>query len=682
MSNRMNCSKIWRTVRKSTTFVSLFAAVCLSGCSEVTVRQNKVTDLFQAFRASAGENGELSMRTWQTLRQFDLDQVYRRRPAEAFAELQRMAEQEPQPDYLFALAEISYLFAQHAEKWAEPSATAYYYLCAGYAYHYLFPVQDSSAADPPQRPATLTQAPLLLPSGLREIQTGPSDFDPRFRLACDFYNRSLARCISSAQRVGRLDPCSRLQLPTADDRGFTLSVVHHGFPWRPEEFGTLLFCSDFEVAGLTNHYKGYGLGVPMIGTRQASAPAPANAHYPKDVNFPVSAFFRFEGSLAQLRTQRAGRLELYNPLELQTVSIHGKAVPLETDLTTPLAYCLANTDLDGIEYQGFLKADKIRRRAGIYMFEPYQPGKIPVVMVHGVLSSPLIWASMFNDLRADPELRKRYQFWFYLYPTADPFLASVADLRQRLANLRKECDPYQTDTALDQMVFVGHSMGGLVSKLLTIDSGDDFWRLVSNEPLQNLKLKAESRSELQNVFYFERQPSVKRVVFLATPHHGSKVTPSAPGWLLKKFIGQSKQLLHAANDLVMENPQAGSVWKDGTVPTSFDLLAPNAPALELLAARPRADDVHYHSIIGVSPRTNQILDLILAGVSGGEEGDAVVPYKSAHIEGVESEIVLNADHFHIHHNPRAVLEVRRILFEHLAGKLLRDLFLVHNRYGF
>src|SRR5262249_41380754 len=155
--------------------------------------------------------------------------------------------------------------------------------------------------------------------------------------------------------------------------------------------------------------------------------------------------------------------------------VRGRTVPLETDLTTPLAYYLAGTDLDRLQYVGFLRADRLQGRTGIYTPEPYQPGKIPVVLVHGLLSSPLTWAPLFNDLRADPRIRERFQFWVYFYPTGNPYLATAADLRKNLARLRADFDPEHKDAALDRMVFVGHSMGGLVSKLMTTDSGDDFW---------------------------------------------------------------------------------------------------------------------------------------------------------------------------------------------------------------
>jgi pimeloyl-ACP methyl ester carboxylesterase len=600
-------------------------ALATLGCSTgITVRRTAGPGLLDDVRASIIESEELSPRTRQTLRRLDLEDLYEHDRRSAQARLHDLAVRSPQPDLLFALAEMSYLMARQAEQTKSACPCTHYYFCAAYAYHYLF---DNRA-------------------------NGPNAYDPRFRLACDLYNTSLAKCIRNAQSVGLLDP--RCQLRFRGSCEFALSVVHHGFPWPPSEFGPLLFCGDYTTVGLPNQYRTYGLGVSLIGTRAPSPQdemAPGHAFYPREVSFPVTAFFRFEGTLADLGACRSGRLELFYPLAIRTVEIHGASIPLETDLTTPLAYFLSRSDLNGIEYTGFLNVDKVEKKAGIYMFEPYQPGKIPVVMVHGLLSSPLYWTPMFNDLRSNPKLREHFQFWFYLYPTGNSYLAAGADLRRSLAELRAELDPQGRDPALDQMVFVGHSMGGLVSKLLTIDSGGDFWRLVSSKPLESLVAEPQTKTELQPVFYFEHQPSVRRVVFIGTPHHGSNLSPSPPARLAARLVQLPRDMIAAVADVRRENP--GLAEKQIRVPTSVDSLAPNAPCLEILAARHTPPGVHYHSIIG---------DITGKGEKGN---DGVVTYASAHLDGVDSELVVPASHTVLHHHPRSVLEVTRILFEHL-----------------
>jgi hypothetical protein len=233
--------------------------------------------------------------------------------------------------------------------------------------------------------------------------------------------------------------------------------------------------------------------------------------------------------------------------------------------------------------------------------------------------------------------------------------------------MREEFDPERKDPALDRMVCVGHSMGGLVSRLLTADGGDDFWKLVSDRPLDDLRLKDETRAELRQTFYFKRQDCVSRVVFMGTPHHGSRLSPSAVGRLAVKLVHLPHDLMEVTQDVASENPDLPKFDKK-PLPTSVDLLAPEAPALELIAARPRPPVVHYHSIIGVISPSQAKLETWLSGDK--ERGDGVVPYSSAHLPVgpggvVDSERIVEADHFHVHHHPLAILELRRILLEHL-----------------
>jgi pimeloyl-ACP methyl ester carboxylesterase len=623
----------------------------LLGCAGIGIRPIAEADLVDASDATALSVDDLSARSLQVLRRLDLEASYRRFPGEAFAHLQAIITDDPRPELLFVAAELAYLLGRHYEKSAPIEACSCFYLCAGFSYHYLFDRRAEDVPTPQQ----------MLAARLSPDAAGDGPYDPRFRLACDLYNGGLAKCIRAAQTCGRLDPSGVIHLATGDGKLFTLSVQHHGFICKPEDFTGLAFCNDYEVKGLANQYHNYGLGVPLIGTSQEH-PHTTNGvdRYPRVFSYPVTALFRFEGSVAELTARRDGRLELYNPLVYESVPINGRDVPLEADLTTPLAYLLAHSGLADTEYTGFLNPGKAQVYSGVYLFEPYQRGKIPVVMVHGLLSSPLTWAPMFNDLRADPLLRERFQFWFYLYPTGNPYFQAAADLRRLLAQLRLEFDPEGTDEALQHLTLVGHSMGGLVSHLLTVDSGDDFWHLVSREPIDKVKLSPEARADLKPLFYFQRQPAVERVVFIGTPHRGSKLSPSLPGRLAAHFVELPQTLRHAAGDLGRDNPGLGKP----ELPTSVDLLAPGAPALMLLASRPHPDGVHFHSILGQAPPHDLLLEIDSVLGQKQEPGDGVVPYSSAHLEDVDSEIIVEADHNHVHQHPRAVAEVRRILLEH------------------
>ncbi|HZU36520.1 MAG TPA: hypothetical protein VFA18_11455 [Gemmataceae bacterium] len=648
-------------------------ALLLAGCASIRVDHVHQPALLDAWRASAVLRDELSPRTLQTLRQWDLAQLYDDKPDEAIAKLHQIVLRDPQPELVFTLAEMNYVRGRKMEKHDCARATAYYYLCAGYAYHYLFDEPPRPAPD--MEPHRANRSPPLPADSTGETPTPPravprsSIFDPRFRLACDLYNAGLAKLIAAAQRVGQLDPRQQLRMPTPDGKGFTLSVLHdEGFTWKAEEFGKLLICSDYSVVGLANLHRTYGLGVPLIATRSLAGDKEdaARTFYPHQAAFAATAFFRFEGTLADLGTLRSGRMELYNPLTTQAIKVEGQTVPLETDLTTPLAYFLAHSNLGEVtDIIGFVRGDRIRASTGMRMLAPYQPGKIPVVLIHGLLSSPLTWAPVINDLQADPVLRERYQFWYYYYPTGAPYLSTAAQLRRELEQLRSEVDPRHQDPALDNMVFVGHSMGGLIANLMTIDSGDDFWKLVSNEPFDKLNLPSDARDELERTFFFQRESCVKRVVFIGTPHRGSKLSPSPLGRLAVHLVQTPSELKTVHSDLVKDNPGLAKLLRDKALPTSIDLLAPGAPALKLMANRPRPQNVHYHTIAGLISASTSKVGFWLIG--GSDDGDGVVPYSSAHLDVpsiADSEVTVRADHFHVHHHPLAIQEVRRILMEH------------------
>ena len=131
------------------------------------------------------------------------------------------------------------------------------------------------------------------------------------------------------------------------------------------------------------------------------------------------------------------------------------------------------------------------------MMHPYRPGRVPVVLVHGTVSSPARWADIVNELQNDPKLRERIQLWLFTYNTNNPILLSAADLRQGLQRIRKELDPDGLDPALNEVVVIGHSQGGLLTRLMVTDSGTRFWDSYSSIPFDEAKMSPETRALAQ-----------------------------------------------------------------------------------------------------------------------------------------------------------------------------------------
>lgn len=577
-------------------------------------------------------------RTLQLLRRYDLVKMQEKNPDLTLAKLQQEIETDPNPDKICSYAELSYLDGRRLEQQSKPKdALDAYATSVAHAYWFLL--------DP-------------------KLDRFRNPYDPEFRRACDLYNDSLAAAMRLVIKQNKLRP-GETEIIQTGKKQFQVQIVLRG-PWHADDIERLEFVSDYEIeGGLSNQYHTYGLGVPLIAVRaNHKEESAAERYYPPGLCFPVTAFLRVETQTPQQASADVYRctLELYDPLFSSDIAVCNRLVPLETDLTTPLAYFLDNPAFreKDLATAGLLNPNKAQGIKGLYMVEPFDPNRIPVVMVHGLWSSPTTWMEMFNDLRAFPELRNRFQFWFFLYPTGQPFWVSSAQLRDTLAEVRGVLDPQVQNPNLDQLILVGHSMGGLVSMLQTIESGDNFWRLLSDRPLEDLRATPDEKARLAKSFYFHPNPAVKRVVTIGTPHRGSKFANDATRELSRRLIKLPEMMLELGTKLALTNP---GFFRDKdllTTTTSIDSLAPSCPIFPVMLHAPHAGWTQYHNIVGIVPKRT-----FLSRVS--EEGDGVVSFQSAHLERAASEISVPADHLEVHRHPLSILEVRRILLEHLAA---------------
>jgi hypothetical protein len=209
------------------------------------------------------------------------------------------------------------------------------------------------------------------------------------------------------------------------------------------------------------------------------------------------------------------------------------------------------------------------------------------------------------------------------------------------------------------MVLVGHSMGGLLARLQTLESGNEFWETVANQPFQYVRAPDDARRELASAFFFLPNPAIHRVITVGTPYRGSEFSNSTTRWLSSKFIKLPELFLDSRLQLRKDNPNLFKKPSLIDVDTSIDSLAPDSPFLPVMLAAGRPQWVRHHTIIGVVPEKG-----FLHRVVG--DSDGVVSVESARLETADSELVVSSDHTTIHSHPLAVLEVHRILLAHLA----------------
>lgn len=161
---------------------------------------------------------------------------------------------------------------------------------------------------------------------------------------------------------------------------------------------------------------------------------------------------------------------------------------------------------------------------------------------------------------------------------------------------------------------------------------------------------------IEGALFVEPSPMVERVVFIATPHRGSFLAAYGPAQLIGRFVRAPANIVRATTDLISRNQSALAIRTIDDVETSVGNMSPRSGFLRLLASLPIAPGVKSHSIIAVKD---------LASKEDGSDG--VVRYQSAHLDEVDSELVVESGHSCLKH-PEVVLEARRILRLHLSSQ--------------
>ncbi len=582
-----------------------------------------------------------SDRTKRTLRKYNLEGSESASVCRLTAILAQL-EISPNADLLSSFVEEAWLEGLKQEL-SNPSLAAEIYTAAAiHAYYYLF---DAKYEDQ------------------REL------YDSHVRDVCILYNASVKKLMELLMDEDR-------KLWLKPDQEFYIQTNNHSWNvrcelvsgnWVSDEIKYFRFANDYEIINIENEYRQEGLGVPLIASRQEGVTdKKEEIYYPKGLCFPVSAFLR-PNFAKQSEEEPDAILELYDPLVSPFTLVNGRRIPLESDLTTPLAYFMSDPKKYAIGTMALLRPEEFlktqssaggRSFKGLYMMQPYEQGKIPIILVHGLWSSPITWLEMYNSLRSIKEIRDNYQFWFYFYPSGQPFWISASQLRDDLREIRYVIDTEHKDPALDEMVLVGHSMGGLISRLQVMNSENNFWNLISDAPFEEVKLNECTKDELRKWFFFDANPSIRRVITIATPFNGSEAANDVTKWLAARAISLPGKFSSVIEDFLSTQD---SLIKDHTllnIETSIDSLAPDCPFLKAMDKCYISRNVALNNINGRLNKGDRRWYL-------PNNGDGVVNWYSSHRTDVESEKTVSAIHMVIHAHPAVILETHRILVEHL-----------------
>jgi hypothetical protein len=178
-----------------------------------------------------------------------------------------------------------------------------------------------------------------------------------------------------------------------------------------------------------------------------------------------------------------------------------------------------------------------------------------------------------------------------------------------------------------------------------------------------LEGSAEIRQRIESTFFFDSNPSIARVITIATPFQGSDFANPATRWVGQKLI----QLPSLVTD---EMAQFARTNRDQlhdtlllTTSTSVDALAPDNPFFKAMREATAAPRVKTHNIVGRQPKSTWF-----ASSSSQPEyrGDGVVDLTSAGRDAADSQVFVPEEHSKVHQHPGAILEVSRVLLLHLS----------------
>jgi pimeloyl-ACP methyl ester carboxylesterase len=452
------------------------------------------------------------------------------------------------------------------------------------------------------------------------------------------YNHEVARLIEQLEQ-SELDPFTAPVLVQGAERTYTLHArMPHALDARDHLFipaDSVRFSGRYASQPVTSD----GIGAPLVAKVSARG-AHANAFNYRS----LTAIVRVRGNRADLT--------LEDPFETQRVSMGTgrKTFLMAADYTSSIFYALSVERIDKLGIARLLNPSRYDETARLVRLQPYDPNRIPVLMVHGLQDSPATWMPMYHGLISDPEIRARYQFWVFSYPSGYPYPYTAALFRRELARIRHEFPQHQ------DIVLLGHSMGGILSRMMVSNSGNRIWLRYFGKPPEQVPIRPQSRELMEELAIFQPQPKIARAIFCSAPHRGSELANNWIGRLGSRLIRVPSLIADLRDATISALAMDANAMTLDRAPNSIDTLSPNNRFVQASKDLPIPASIPYHSIIGDRGKGDT-----------PNSSDGVVAYWSSHMPGAVSEKIVPSNHSS-HQHPEAIEEVRRILKQHRMGR--------------
>lgn len=508
---------------------------------------------------------------------------------------------------------------------------------------------------------------------------GERVFEDRQTQVRDWYNYAVQEAIALLfEESRRIRDDGAPQAEVFERAGWTFRIDLAGIRMpegvhMPQE---LLPAASLSFQGLRSTWRRDGFGAELVAVMVddpvAAAPEPrpdagdAPRRPPGWSEMPspgMTVLFRFDGDgLDAVLAAREVLVSAHDPYDEDDIVLYGQRLPLAANFTAGYGLWLARSGFNRQSLRTLFGRGNGIDRPHLYMMQPYDPQRRIILMLHGLASSPEAWVNVANEIQGDDDLRRHYQIWQVYYPTNAPIVLNHAAIRRLLARTRQHFDPRGEAPAFEDMVLVGHSMGGVIGRLMVSSADDQLWAWAEAEHADELERLRALRPRMERVLRFEPVPGIGRAVFIASPHRGTDVAGGRLGRWISRMVRLPLTLLEGFGDALLGEVDVESAIArgGGTMPNSIDNLDARDPFVRAAADLPISPRLRYHSIVARLDPDGPL----------ERSGDGLVPYPSAHLPGALSEVVITSGHS-VQETPAAILELRRILHldlrEHAAA---------------
>lgn len=628
------------------TLACIVLAVVLNGCAMVGVKTRDSGDYVSARRGDILSTGKLSGATREAIRVAALDESDCARPS---------------ADCIRALAGTAglgdeRLLAALAELWTQQLIAAPSIRTDGTVPPAGGAIRSDPRVDAALEAARHAYAYLFM----TRRSPGERAFETRQSQVLDYYNYAVQEAavgLFQLRRDALPDLSAYAALPYAgwrihaDMSGMLMPTV----VTMPQE---LVPASSLAFAGLRSIYRRDGFGAELVAVMPQPPPAPpvdrrslrlTGTPWSEMPSPAISVVLRFGGKdLAELLHTRDITLSVLDPYQTATVSIRGEEIPLAGNFTAGYGLWLARSGFAKQSLRTLIGKDAGVDQPHVFLMQPYDPNRRVLLLLHGLASSPEAWVNVANEVLGDETLRQNFQIWQLYYPTNMPIALNHAQIRQAVADTLHHFDPAGTAPASRDMVLIGHSMGGVIARLMVSSSQGAQWTDALRDYGVDAKRFAKANPDALAMFDFQALSNVERVIFIASPHKGTDVAGKGLVRFVTRLVRLPLTMLETADDIL--DGAAGASAGSAHIPTSIDNLDRNDPFIREAATLPMQPGLPFHSIIA---RRKPEVPL-------QQSDDGLVPYDSAHLQGAQSELVITSGHS-VQETAPAVLEIRRIL---------------------